>query len=1111
MITKIIEDKLFYLINNESDIIKYLLDKNSKDYNINSNYILTNDLYWNRIDKKYYKPIDKFSGIFDGNGFKIHNLKIISNDQDSNVGFFKILDKSTVKNLKIHIHSKIKGKNFIGILAGLISESKIENIEISGYANIDTNNGSNLGFLTGEMNFSTVNQVYICLKNSTIRGLNNIGGFIGTLIKTQIKNSKLCGYISIIGLSCYNIDGDSFYDKFIETIDELFEVYILELYTDLKIINHINILKENGYDYEKLLNEPIQNLLDLGIEPKYALKYSEMVCKEKTKRHSTKNLKKEFSSSFTSGFIGYSMNNSILNCDVNFIGSIIGHYYVSGFVSIDTSSEFKNCCMEINGGLSSFKYINLFCSETTDLKNLSLFNNIKINRKTKINDVLVDINNIKLFQKIANTKYLLTFKDNVYPKSFEKVLMLDNELIKKDSILYLIFDYLLTQKQLDSLKVKNIFLKTENSVLLSLKKIFEKKWNYLSEFELNNFKCLGFNELSFNCLEFPNFKFNELTQKQRFSALKLGFNQIIWDNKYVQKVMSFNNNYDFSRFYGLEMNLRHILTFSIDIKNLTIKIPNYVKNIILKEMKKYLIEYFGIHMENNKNLNNNNLKIYFSDETNLDFVIIINHIEDKNEIDDSDKIIYEEYHHEEIKVEEEEIEYYESEDEFDECQIPDKIFKEVYIILKLELDNDFETKHYFTNNQNLFQQINQKILSLSLKTDNFEKLDIICYDIQNWILGFKLLIDFDYIKEVKNNGLFNLSNNKLIKILIDELPSDFVEYPENINYQIDFFDSSSLLKQFYYNSVKTLDYVIKTKKCFGDKVINNNSKAIIIGKLKINDVPAKSNDLILVYVDCELRGCTNLKIIDNESWFNLEITTNPFVEAIDIKVYQNYTELLYEAPEYCLNIKPGKIYGNENKPININVFGRPRPKTYNRIIYNPKMNYETPIKITALIKINFEYAKLCDKLIVYSNNRIIGKINVINKGCVYLADGIAYSSGQKEIITFEVYSGNHGLYFQVPNLKIVVEPGDILGTIDNPLLINAVGNVYIDFQKYNNKLINCEEIDEENKCYPGRKTFLSFYQALLLKNKIRKENENKYNGNSYKNCSINGCNTGSSF
>ena len=239
MITKIIEDKLFYLINNESDFIKYLLDKNSKDYNINSNYILTNDLYWNRIDKKYYKPIDKFSGIFDGNGFKIHNLKIISNDQDSNVGFFKILDKSTVKNLKIHIHSKIKGKNFIGILAGLISESKIENIEISGYANIDTTNGSNLGFLTGEMNFSMVNQVYICLKNSTIRGLNNIGGFIGTLIKTQIKNSKLCGHISIIGLSCYNIDGNSFYDKFIETIDELFEVYILELYTDLKIINHM--------------------------------------------------------------------------------------------------------------------------------------------------------------------------------------------------------------------------------------------------------------------------------------------------------------------------------------------------------------------------------------------------------------------------------------------------------------------------------------------------------------------------------------------------------------------------------------------------------------------------------------------------------------------------------------------------------------------------------------------------------------------------------------------------------------------------------------------------------------------------------------------------------
>ena len=95
--------------------------------------------------------------------------------------------------------------------------------------------------------------------------------------------------------------------------------------------------------------------------------------------------------------------------------------------------------------------------------------------------------------------------------------------------------------------------------------------------------------------------------------------------------MTFNKNNDFSKFLGLEINFRHILNFSIDIDNLLIKIPNYIKNIILIEMKEYLIDNFKTHLIKNKRLNNNNLKLYYTDENNLD--LLTKYIENNKEKD----------------------------------------------------------------------------------------------------------------------------------------------------------------------------------------------------------------------------------------------------------------------------------------------------------------------------------------------------------------------------------------------------------------------------------------------------------------------------------------------
>ena len=620
-----IKDKIFYLIANESDMTKYLLNKNSKNYNTKRNYILSNNIDWNKINNNFHNPIESFDGIFDGNNFKIKNIKIKSNYQDKYVGLFDLINNSTIKNLKLQFNTKIKGDSKVGALAGLITNSNLFNIQVNGNVNIETLSGETLGFLCGEMKDSYVNNFNIDLENSSIKGLRNIGAFVAKLIKSEIKNSTISGSISIIGLTNYN--SDSYYNKYIETIDDFFKIYTN--YNQV-VLEDVTILKNADYNYEKLMNNSLQNMVKLGIDPKRALEYGKFIKKERLTKYYSKELKEQYKSSEISGFISNSIDNTIINSKVCLVGSIIGYEYISGFVSNDSSSIFKNCNMEIIGCLEGINYTSLFCSNA-DKK--SIFNNIRINKKTKINDILVDINNISQYKKIANTDYILNFKESVYPESYKKILFLDKELIKRDTIIYQIFDFVLTSKQLESLKLTNVLLRTENTVLLSLKELFEKKWDNLSETEKNNFENIGFNKVSFDNIDFPDIMFNNFTKKQRLYALKVGFNQIIWDNKYVQKVMTFNNNYDFSKFYGLKINLRHILNFSINIDNLIIKLPNYIKDIILIEMKKYLINYFETHLINNKSLNDNNLKIYYKDENNLDFVVILNHIENYKEKD----------------------------------------------------------------------------------------------------------------------------------------------------------------------------------------------------------------------------------------------------------------------------------------------------------------------------------------------------------------------------------------------------------------------------------------------------------------------------------------------
>ena len=61
MITKIIDDKKFIVINNENEFKNYLLDKESGNYCPNNNYLLNSNIDWNKIHHKYHYPINNFN------------------------------------------------------------------------------------------------------------------------------------------------------------------------------------------------------------------------------------------------------------------------------------------------------------------------------------------------------------------------------------------------------------------------------------------------------------------------------------------------------------------------------------------------------------------------------------------------------------------------------------------------------------------------------------------------------------------------------------------------------------------------------------------------------------------------------------------------------------------------------------------------------------------------------------------------------------------------------------------------------------------------------------------------------------------------------------------
>jgi len=129
-------------------------------------------------------PIENFKGTLDGNGHKISGI-VISGDGE-NRGLFSDIEGGTVRNLSVS--ADISGKRNIGIIAGHIKDSVIENCVAEGFVSAKTNCvGGICGVNEGTIK-NSVAVMYSTAASSFAGGITgqNFGTISGCLVATDI-------------------------------------------------------------------------------------------------------------------------------------------------------------------------------------------------------------------------------------------------------------------------------------------------------------------------------------------------------------------------------------------------------------------------------------------------------------------------------------------------------------------------------------------------------------------------------------------------------------------------------------------------------------------------------------------------------------------------------------------------------------------------------------------------------------------------------------------------------------------------------------------------------------------------------------------------------------
>jgi hypothetical protein len=166
-------------------------------------YILINNVYLNGTG---WVPIGDtvtpFTGIINGNGFKVTGLYIYSTDEYDNIGLFGILS-GTVKNLGVEISkNEVTGAgqySSVGGIAGRVKGGTIENCYSVGTLR-KTGDYNHIGGIAGRIDDSRIENTYFS-GNVYSPAPAAAGGIVGDAYNSTIKTCHSTGNINATGMS----------------------------------------------------------------------------------------------------------------------------------------------------------------------------------------------------------------------------------------------------------------------------------------------------------------------------------------------------------------------------------------------------------------------------------------------------------------------------------------------------------------------------------------------------------------------------------------------------------------------------------------------------------------------------------------------------------------------------------------------------------------------------------------------------------------------------------------------------------------------------------------------------------------------------------------------
>ncbi|MDE7264195.1 MAG: hypothetical protein K2N64_06005 [Anaeroplasmataceae bacterium] len=175
-------------------------------------YKLTTDIDCGGTLTSIFNSSSNFSGTFDGNGHKIYNYKMDSNQY---TGLFGFMSGATVKNLIIEDvrYDATRSNTFLGALAGYAKRCVITNVKVNNFTishSGQTTSYAYIGGLVGQAINSTITDCSVenvSITTPSARLKMYIGGFIGENKNTAITNCYVTGTINSTISYTSNKDG----------------------------------------------------------------------------------------------------------------------------------------------------------------------------------------------------------------------------------------------------------------------------------------------------------------------------------------------------------------------------------------------------------------------------------------------------------------------------------------------------------------------------------------------------------------------------------------------------------------------------------------------------------------------------------------------------------------------------------------------------------------------------------------------------------------------------------------------------------------------------------------------------------------------------------------